>query len=111
MASAITRISVGPASRSIPTLPNSWRLASATYALPAPTIMSTGSNSARPNAIAASAWTPPRQRIRSAPEEAIACSTAGWMPPPSRGGALATTRPTPATFGTTTVMKAEASIG
>ena len=30
LSSAITRISVGPASRSIPTLPNSWRLASAT---------------------------------------------------------------------------------
>ncbi len=64
-----------------------------------------------PNAIAASAWTPPRQRISSAPELAIACSIAGWMPCPSRGGALATTRSTPATFGTTTVMKADASIG
>ena len=32
----MTAISVGPASRSMPTSPNSWRLASATYALPAP---------------------------------------------------------------------------
>ena len=30
VSSAMTAISVGPASRSIPTRPNSWRLASAT---------------------------------------------------------------------------------
>ena len=30
---------------------------------------------------------------------------------PSRGGAQATTRPTPATFGTTIVMNADATIG
>ena len=41
-ASAITAISVGPASKSMPTRPNSCRFASATYALPAPMIMSTG---------------------------------------------------------------------
>jgi hypothetical protein len=46
-------------------------LASATYALPAPTIMSTPSMPASPNAIAASAWTPPSAKIRSAPEIAV----------------------------------------
>ena len=35
-------VSVGPASRSIPTRPKSWRFASATYAFPGPTSMSTG---------------------------------------------------------------------
>ena len=49
--------------------------------------MSTGSSSSRPKASAASAWTPPRQTISSAPDVAIACSIAGWMPRPSRGGA------------------------
>ena len=56
----------------MPTRPKSWRLASATYALPAPTIMSTGSTPPSPNASAASAWTPPRQSTWSAPELAIA---------------------------------------
>ena len=32
-------------------------------------------------------------------------------PAPSRGGAHATTRPTPATRGTTIVMKADATMG
>ena len=77
---------MGPASRSIPTRPNSCRFASATYAFPAPTSMSTGSMPPSPNASAARACTPPRQTIWSAPELAIACSVAGWMPRPSRGG-------------------------
>ncbi len=69
VSSAMTSTSVGPASRSIPTRPNSWRLASATNALPAPTSMSTGSRpSIRPNAIAARPCTPPRARTASAPE-------------------------------------------
>ena len=41
--SATTRISVGPATRSIPTFPNRRRFASTTYALPGPTRKSTGS--------------------------------------------------------------------
>ena len=36
VSSAMTRVSVGPAIRSIPTRPKSWRLASATKALPGP---------------------------------------------------------------------------
>ena len=73
--------------------------------------MSTGSIPPSPNASAASAWTPPRQTIWSAPELAIACSVAGWIHARSRGGAHATTRATPATRGTTIVMNAEATIG
>ena len=42
LSSAMTSVSVGPANRSMPTRPNSWRLASATKALPGPTSMSTG---------------------------------------------------------------------
>ena len=72
VSSAMTATSVGPATRSIPTVPKSWRLASATYALPAPTMMSTGSTPSSPKAIAASAWTPPSARIWSAPDVAIA---------------------------------------
>ncbi len=90
--SAMTSTSVGPASRSIPTRPKSCRFASATYALPAPTSMSTaGMPSMRPKAIAASAWTPPRQTTSSAPEVRIAYSIAGWMPASRWGGAQATT--------------------
>ena len=73
--------------------------------------MSTRSIPASPNAIAASACTPPRQTIWSAPEVAMACSIAGCTPPLRYGGAHATTRCTPATFGTATVMNADASIG
>src|SRR6185503_6205943 len=42
VSSAMIKVSVGPASRSMPTRPNSWRFASATYALPGPTSISTG---------------------------------------------------------------------
>jgi hypothetical protein len=95
----------------MPTTPNSCRLASATNALPAPTTMSTGSRSSMPKAMAARAWTPPMATISSAPDEAMANSCGGWMPCPARGGAQATTLGTPATFGTTTVMIEDASIG
>src|SRR5205823_6354322 len=85
-----TRTSVGPASRSMPTRPKSCRLASATYALPAPTSMSTGgrSSSTRPKANAASAWTPPRAATPSAPDVHMAYNIAGWMPPPRRRCAI-----------------------
>ena len=39
--SQMTRISDGPAIMSMPTVPNTRRLAAATYALPGPTILST----------------------------------------------------------------------
>ena len=94
----------------MPTRPNSWRLASATNALPGPTIMSTGPMPSIPKAIAASACTPPSAKMRSAPEVAIACSV-GACTVPARGGVHAVTSATPATFGTSTVMNAQASIG
>ena len=40
--SAKITISLGPASMSMPTVPNTWRLASVTQAPPGPTIRSTG---------------------------------------------------------------------
>ena len=46
--SPITRISQGPAIMSMPTWPNTWRLAAATYALPGPTILSTRGTDAVP---------------------------------------------------------------
>ena len=49
---AITSVSVGPANRSMPTRPNSWRFASATKAFPGPTSISTGARESVPNAIA-----------------------------------------------------------
>ena len=52
----------------MPTVPYSWRFASATNAFPAPTTMSDGTPSSSPNAIAASACTPPIAKTRSAPE-------------------------------------------
>ena len=64
-----------------------------------------------PNAIAANACTPPMHKMSSAPDVAIAYSCGGCMPDGPRGGAHATTRATPATFGTSTVMIAEAISG
>lgn len=59
--SATTRISIGPANRSMPTSPNSCRLASATNALPGPARKSTLGIVSVPRAMAAKAWTPPRR--------------------------------------------------
>ena len=94
----------------MPTRPNSWRLASATNMLPGPTSMSTCAIEAVPMAIAATACTPPSARISSAPAKCIAATIAGWGSP-WNGGAVDTTRRTPATFAVSTLMCADAIIG
>ena len=94
--SAITRISDGPATESIPTRPNTSRLAVDTQALPGPTILSTAGMLCVPQARAATAWAPPMVQIRSTPASRAAASTAGSSSP--RGaGTVITTSPTPAT--------------
>ena len=55
VSSAITIVSVGPANKSIPTVPKSCLLASATYALPGPTSICTGFIVSVPKAIAPTA--------------------------------------------------------
>ena len=67
LSSAITATSDGPAKTSMPTLPNSVRLASATNLLPGPTITSAGLPLNRPSAMVAIACTPPSVMITSAP--------------------------------------------
>ena len=57
--SATTRISLGPAIMSMFTRPKTWRFASATYALPGPTILSTFGMLSVPYASAATACAPP----------------------------------------------------
>ena len=104
VSSAMIPISVGPASRSMPTRPNTCRLASTTYALPGPTTMSTAARpGSTPKAIAAIACTPPSAYTASAPARCAAYSTAGWTRP-SLGGVHTTTRSTPATRAGTTFM-------
>jgi hypothetical protein len=93
------------------TAPNSWRFASATKAFPAPTIMSTGAAPSRPNAMAASAWTPPTTNSRSTPDTYAAYATAAFTPPSGCGGVQATTVGTPAAFATPTLMNALAVRG
>ena len=66
--SARIRLSVGPAIMSMPTRPNSMRLASATYWLPGPISRFAFGRSNRPNVIAATACTPPIAMIASAPQ-------------------------------------------
>ena len=80
--SAMTRISVGPASRSMPHRPYSCRLASATNRLPAPQSMSTGSTTPMPKAMSASAGTPPSAKMRSAPAAWIAWIVSGYQRAP-----------------------------
>ena len=55
VSSAMMRVSVGPANKSMPTLPYSCLFASATNILPGPTIMSTGDIELVPIAMAATA--------------------------------------------------------
>jgi hypothetical protein len=107
----MTAISVGPASRSMPHWPKSWRLASATNRLPAPHRMSTGSTTPMPKAISAIAGTPPTTKMRSAPACFIALIVAGYQPAPFTGGVHPTTVSTPATFAGMMLICADPNIG
>ena len=90
------RISDGPATESMPTRPNTSRLAVDTQTLPGPTILSTAGMLSVPQVNAATAWAPPMVQIRSTPARPAAASTAGSSAPRGAGTAI-TTSPTPAT--------------
>ncbi len=60
----------------MPTVPNTCRFASTTYALPGPTTTSTGRNAPAPNAIAAIACAPPIAYTSSTPAIAAAARIA-----------------------------------
>ena len=78
--------------------------------MPGPAIRSTRCIVSVPRAIAATAWTPPRIQISSAPARCIAATVAAGISP-RIGGVQATTRGTPATLAVTMVMWAEAVSG
>ena len=90
----------------MPTLPNTWRLASATQALPGPVILSTGRMVAVPQASAAMAWAPPIRQISLTPAIAAAASTGAATRPPGAGTAIAM-RPTPAIRAGTAFISTE----
>ena len=81
---------------SIPTVPNTRRLAAATYALPGPTILSTGGMVAVPYASAPTACAPPIVITRVTPAIAAAASTMRFLTP-SGVGTTITISFTPAT--------------
>ena len=91
---------------SIPPRPNTCRLASATYALPGPTMRSTGAIVAVPYAMAATAWAPPTRYTSATPARRAASSTSGFSTPPGAGTHIAT-RPTPATRAGTAFISTE----
>ena len=81
----------------MPTTPKSWRLASATQALPGPVITSTRAMRWVPCASAAIACAPPMRQISSTPARCAAASTSGLVLPPGVGVTTAS-RSTPATL-------------
>ena len=95
--SAITRISLGPAIISIETCPNTCFFASATKALPGPTILSTRGMLSVPYASAATACAPPILKIRSTPAISAAAMISGFNFP-SFAGVTMQTSLTPAIF-------------
>src|SRR5262249_39631343 len=100
--SAMIRISDGPATESMSTAPNTCRLASATQALPGPTILSTRGTDAVPYANAATACAPPRGNTRSTPAARAAYSVSGLAP-----GVTSTSCATPATLAGTAVISTD----
>ena len=94
--SATIMISLGPATMSMPTSPNTWRLASVTYALPGPVILSTRRMLSVPYASAATAWAPPAFSTRCTPAILAANSTAWLTLPPMPGGVVMHTSGQPA---------------
>ena len=84
LSSARMRISLGPRKPSTPTPPDSKRLASCTYVLPGPTILSTAGIVAVPKAIAAIAAAPPRAenhfqiQFMASGEDEIALAIFAW---------------------------------
>ena len=77
---------------SMATRPNTWRLASATQALPGPTILSTRGTVSVPYASAATAWAPPVRNTRSTPAMRAAARITGEMSPPVGGETITISR-------------------
>ncbi len=103
---AMTTTSDGPAkAEGTPTMPDTWRFASATYRLPGPTMTSTASIDSVPKAMAAMAWAPPTRYTSSTPANAAAASEASSMRPSAAGGTHSATRLTPATRAGTAHMR------
>ena len=95
--SARITTSLGPASWSMATRPCTCRFASATNALPGPTILATAPMRAVPQARAAMAWAPPtRNTASSTPATTRAAARAG-LRSSARGGVTTVTTGTPAT--------------
>ncbi len=89
----------------MPTVPTTSRLAAATYALPGPTITSTGRIVAVPYVIAAIACAPPTRYTSSTPSSSAAARVGAAISPSGPGGAHRTTSCTPATWAGITVMR------
>ena len=68
LSSAMINTSVGPATKSIPTLPYTWRFASATNLFPGPAITCTCGTVLVPKAIAPTACAPPTAKTRVTPQ-------------------------------------------
>ena len=111
VSSAITMVSVGPAKRSIPTRPKSWRLASATKALPGTDKHVHGLDRFGADGHSAHGLDTAKyiDLMRRRPN-AWRRSRRGWAYP-CQGGVHATMRGTPATFAVATDIWAEATIG
>ncbi len=73
--SFIMSISLGPATMSMSTAPNTRRFAVATYTFPGPTILSTRGMLRVPYASAPTAWAPPAAKTLSTPATRAAAST------------------------------------
>ena len=104
LSSATIATSVGPASESMRTSPESCFFASVTNALPGPTMTSARGICCVPIASAATACAPPVLRIRVAPAMRAAAATSGNTEPSRRGGVATITSRTPASRATAAVM-------
>ena len=104
VSSATTSISLGPAIMSMSTRPNTCRFASATQALPGPTILSTRGTEAVPYASAATPCAPPRRNTRSTPAIFAAARIASGCVPSGPGGEIMTSCRHPASFAGIAVM-------
>ena len=91
------KISDGPAIISIPTVPNTLLFASATYAFPGPTILSTFGIVSVPYAKAPIACAPPIEKIRSTCATFAAAKTKSFLSPLGVGTTMISSW-TPATF-------------
>src|SRR5947209_3144360 len=102
--SATTTTSLGPATQSIATWPLTYLLASDTYWLPGPTIMSTGGRPSTPYASAATACAPPTRYTSETPSSRQVASKSRLYAPVWVGGRTTASCFTPAAWAGQTVM-------